>query len=108
MVQYPKLLPWIFWNAMVWCLWALLIVEDHRRALALIFLFPLQVMVNFGIYASLRGFRISGLTVIYLITLMVGLTFAARYRMWWALLILVIPVARIVWSIRRDRAKLLG
>jgi hypothetical protein len=88
--------------------WALLIAEDHRRAIELVVLLPLQLVVNFVIYASLRRFRISGLTLIYVIGLIAGLVFVARYRMWWALIILILPVARIIWSFRRDRAKLLS
>jgi hypothetical protein len=60
--------------------WALLIAEDHRRAIALIFLLPLQLVVNFSIYASLRRLRISGLTMIYVIALIAGLIFIVRYR----------------------------
>jgi hypothetical protein len=107
-VRYLKLLPWILWNAIGCALLALLVIEDHRRAIALVFLIPVQLMVNFGIYASWRQLRISGLSVIYLIGLVAGLIFVARHRTWWALIILVIPVAQAVWSIRRDRAKLLA
>jgi hypothetical protein len=88
--------------------WALLIFEDHRRAIALVFLLPLQLGANLVIYASLTRLYISGLTGICGVGLVAGLVFVVRYRAWWALIILVIPVARVVWSMRRDRAKLLG
>jgi hypothetical protein len=107
-VRYLKPISWIFWNALACAFWALLIVEDHRRAIALVVLLPLQLAVNFVIHASLSGFRISGLTMIYVIGLIAGLILVARYRIWWALIILILPVARIIWSFRRDRAKLLG
>jgi len=107
-VRYLKLRSWIFWNALACAIWALLISEDHRRAIALLFLLPLQAVVNFAVYAVQEQLRISGLTMIYIVGMVAGLVYVARYRAWWALIILVIPVARVVWSIRRDRARLLG
>jgi branched-subunit amino acid transport protein AzlD len=107
-MRYLKLFRWIFWNAMACAFWALLIFEDHRRAIALVFLLPLQLGVNLVIYASLRQLRISGSTVIYGVGLIAGLAFVVRYHAWWAFVILIIPVGRVVWSIRKDRAKLLG
>jgi hypothetical protein len=103
-----ELFPWFFWNTVACTVWALAIFEDPKRAIALVFLVPLQIMVNLAICAILRRFRISGLAVVYFICLMAGLIFVVRYRTWWALLILVIPVARVIWSIRRNRAKSLG
>ena len=88
--------------------WALLVFEDQRRVIALVVLLPLQLAVNLFIYASLRRLHVSGLTVIYGVGLMIGLALVVRYRVWWAFVILIIPVARVIWSLRRDRAKLLG
>jgi hypothetical protein len=107
-MRYLKMFRWIFWNAMACVFWALAIFEDHRRAFALLFLLPLQLVVNLAVYAVQKQSRISGSTIAYVVGVFVGLVFVARYHTWWALIILIIPVARVVWSFRRDRAKLFG
>jgi len=76
--------------------------------MALLFLLPLQLVVNLAVYAVQRHFRISGSTIAYVIGVLVGLVCIARYRIWWVLIILVVPVARVIMSFRKDRAKLLG
>jgi hypothetical protein len=106
-LRYIAIFGWIFWNMVACVLWGLLIFEDSRRAAALIFLLPLQLIINLAIYAVLKQFKISGMTVIYVIGLLAGLIVFARGHQWWMLAVILVCVGRIVWSVRTDHARLM-
>jgi uncharacterized membrane protein len=97
---------WIFWNVIACVFLGLLIFEYSRRAATLIFLLPLQLIINLAIYAVLKQFKVSGMTVIYVIGLLAGLIIFARGYQWWMLVILLVIVGRIIWSVQTDRTRL--
>lgn len=105
-MRYSAIFGWIFWNVVACVLWGLLIFEDSRRAAALIFLLPLRLIINLAIYAVLKQFKISGMSVIYVIGVLGGLFIFARDHQWWMLAVILVCVGRMVWSVQRDRTRL--
>jgi hypothetical protein len=95
-------------NTAICLFWAALILDDPRRAGALIVLLLLQAAINLlviGITKKLK-LRLSGLTIIFVLGLAFEIFNTFRTGEWWTLIFIPFSLALIFWSVKIHRRSL--
>ena len=106
-MSWRTIISLIIWNSLALCMWGLLISERPARWVGVVvILLPAQVLLNFAILATVKRFRISALSVIYVLGCFVGLYAAVKARHWWAFFLLPVPLMLAIWQTQADRRRI--